>query len=101
MVVNNMHLPWQVQMIAREDDARRGEADGFGRGYGIGGPQRGTPLRQGRTVQFTTFASLSKTTLWGNRRRRYDDSGNRLVQGLWCMDIGLPYSLAPSSPPEV
>jgi membrane-bound PQQ-dependent dehydrogenase (glucose/quinate/shikimate family) len=44
LVVNNMHLPWQVHMIAREDDARRSEADGFARGYGIGGPQRGTPF---------------------------------------------------------
>ncbi|MAD92744.1 MAG: hypothetical protein CMP85_02830, partial [Gammaproteobacteria bacterium] len=41
LVVNNLHLPWQIHMIAREDDARRSEADGFARGYGIGGPQRG------------------------------------------------------------
>ena len=43
MVVNNMHLPFTVHMIPREQDpARNGE--GPSRGYGIGGQQRGTPF---------------------------------------------------------
>ena len=43
MVVNNMHLPFTVHMIPREQDpATNGE--GPSRGYGIGGQQRGTPF---------------------------------------------------------
>ncbi|MEC9134450.1 MAG: membrane-bound PQQ-dependent dehydrogenase, glucose/quinate/shikimate family [Pseudomonadota bacterium] len=43
MVVNNMHLPFTVYMIPREQDpATNGE--GPSRGYGIGGQQRGTPF---------------------------------------------------------
>jgi membrane-bound PQQ-dependent dehydrogenase (glucose/quinate/shikimate family) len=41
MVVNTMHLPFVVHMIPREQDEASSEA-GFNRGYGIGGPQRGT-----------------------------------------------------------
>ncbi|MEC8755718.1 MAG: membrane-bound PQQ-dependent dehydrogenase, glucose/quinate/shikimate family [Pseudomonadota bacterium] len=43
MVVNNMHLPFTIHMIPREQDpATNGE--GPSRGYGIGGQQRGTPF---------------------------------------------------------
>ena len=43
MVVNNMHLPFTVHMIPREQDpATNGE--GPSRGYGIGGQQRGPPF---------------------------------------------------------
>ena len=46
MVVNNLHLPWMVHMVPREEDLRRsqGSEETFSRGYGIGGPQRGTPF---------------------------------------------------------
>ena len=44
LVVNNLHLPWQVKMIPREEDIARNEAQDTRRGYGIGGPQRGTPF---------------------------------------------------------
>ena len=45
MVVQNTHLPWIVSMIPREEDlVNQKEDEGFQRGYGIGGPQRGTPF---------------------------------------------------------
>ncbi len=43
MVVNTMHLAFTVHMIPREDALPESE-DGFTSGYGIGGPQRGTPF---------------------------------------------------------
>lgn len=52
MVVNNMHLPFTVHMIPREQDpATNGE--GPSRGYGIGGQQRGTPF-SARVDMFTS-----------------------------------------------
>ena len=45
MVVSNLHLPWIVRMVPREEDLRSPDAEeGFSPGYGIGGPQRGTPF---------------------------------------------------------
>jgi glucose dehydrogenase len=52
MVVNNMHLPFIVEMIPREDDLVASN-EGLNRGYGIGGPQRGTPF----AAKVTLFAS--------------------------------------------
>ena len=43
MVVHNMHMPFTIHMIPREEDLATSE-DGFAPGYGIGGPQRGTPF---------------------------------------------------------
>ncbi len=43
MVVNNMHLPFTVHMIPREQDPAT-NSEGPSRGYGIGGQQRGTPF---------------------------------------------------------
>ena len=44
MVVNNLHLPWTIHMIPREEDLENSaEGARFGN-YGIGGPQRGTPF---------------------------------------------------------
>jgi|TARA_B100000315_G_scaffold232207_1_gene244214 membrane-bound PQQ-dependent dehydrogenase (glucose/quinate/shikimate family) len=42
MVVNNLHLAFVIHIIPREDDLLASR-EGFARGYGIGGPQRGTP----------------------------------------------------------
>ena len=45
LVVNNMHLAFTVHMIPREEDllaSREGRE--LNAGYGIGGPQRGTPF---------------------------------------------------------
>ena len=44
MVVNNMHLPFIIHMIPREDDLPIREEGIFPPGYGIGGQQRGTPF---------------------------------------------------------
>ena len=45
MVVNNMHLAFVIHMIPREEDLMAtNEGEGFSSGYGIGGPQRGTPF---------------------------------------------------------
>jgi membrane-bound PQQ-dependent dehydrogenase (glucose/quinate/shikimate family) len=43
MVVNNLHLPFTIHMIPREEDLVQ-SGEGLNRGYGIGGPQRGTPF---------------------------------------------------------
>jgi quinate dehydrogenase (quinone) len=43
MVVNNMHLPFTIHMISREEDPATG-GEGYTQGYGIGGQQRGTPF---------------------------------------------------------
>lgn len=43
MVVNALHLPFVIKIIPRQEDTINSEANGFTRGYGIGGPQRGTP----------------------------------------------------------
>ena len=43
MVVQNTHLPFIVKMVPREDDLVN-QREGFDRGYGIGGAQRGTPF---------------------------------------------------------
>ena len=46
MVVNNLHLPWVVHMVPREEDLLQSQdsAEMFSTGYGVGGPQRGTPF---------------------------------------------------------
>ena len=68
MVVNNMHLPFTVHMIPREQDpATNGE--GPSRGYGIGGQQRGTPF-SARVDMFSSpwvfrvFSRLSAKWRW-------------------------------------
>ena len=43
MVVNNLHLAWTIHMIPREDVVK-GTRAGASAGFGIGGPQRGTPF---------------------------------------------------------
>lgn len=52
MVVNNMHLPFTINMIPREQDPATG-GEGFTQGYGIGGQQRGTPF-SARVDMFTS-----------------------------------------------
>ncbi len=53
MVVNSMHLAYTVHMIPREEDRPTSEDGGFAGGYGIGGPQRGTPY----AARVNTFVS--------------------------------------------
>ena len=56
MVVNNMHLPFVIHMIPREQDPATG-GEGFTQGYGIGGQQRGTPF-SARVNMFTSPLGL-------------------------------------------
>ena len=93
MVVNNLHLPWQVQMIAREDDARRSEEDGFGRGYGIGGPQRGTPFAA-KVEMFSSPLSIPCLKPPYGEIAVVDMTTQEIVwrRGFGALDIGLPYS---------
>ncbi len=93
MVVNNLHLPWQVHMIAREDDARRSEEDGFGRGYGIGGPQRGTPFAA-KVEMFSSPLSIPCLKPPYGEIAVVDMTTQKIVwrRGFGALDIGLPYS---------
>ena len=43
MVVNSLHLAYLIRMVPREKDLIQSK-EGFAAGYGIGGPQRGTPF---------------------------------------------------------
>ncbi len=43
MVVNALHLAYLINMVPREKDLIQSK-EGFAPGYGIGGPQRGTPF---------------------------------------------------------
>ena len=52
MVVNNMQLPFIVELIPREEDLLNSK-EGMNRGYGIGGPQRGTAF----AARVSVFAS--------------------------------------------
>ena len=44
MVVNNLHLPWTIHMIPRDEDLENSAEGARWGDYGIGGPQRGTPF---------------------------------------------------------
>ncbi|MEZ5598780.1 MAG: PQQ-binding-like beta-propeller repeat protein [Pseudomonadales bacterium] len=92
MVVNTMHLPFVIHMIPREEDVTPDE-EGFARGYGIGGPQRGTAFAA-RVNMFSSPIGLpclsppygeiavvdlvSRKTLW------------RRNMGIW--KLGFPYA---------
>jgi glucose dehydrogenase len=56
MVVNNMQLPFIVELIPREEDLLNSN-EGRNRGYGIGGPQRGTEFAA-RVSMFASPLSL-------------------------------------------
>lgn len=92
MVVNNMHLPFTVRMIPREEDLLSSQ-EGIRRGYGIGGPQRGTPFAA--SVQM--FASpLSMPCLkppYGEIAV-VDLTTQKIVwrQGMGLFKLGFPYS---------
>ena len=57
MVVNNTQLPFTIHMIPREEADKVSEGEGLNRGYGIGGPQRGTPFAT-RVVLFASPLGL-------------------------------------------
>jgi glucose dehydrogenase len=56
MVVNNMQLPFIVELIPREEDLLNSN-EGRNRGYGIGGPQQGTEFAA-RVSMFASPLSL-------------------------------------------
>ena len=92
MVVNTMHLPFQIHMIPREEDNPTSE-DGFGRGYGIGGPQRGTPFAA-RVNMFSSPLSLPCLKPPYGEIAVVDLTTQQIVwrQGQGFANIGMPYS---------
>lgn len=97
MVVNNLHLPFILRIIPREEDpiplSETGEFGAGGRFYGIGGQGRGTPF----AAQVKMFASpLSLPCL----RPPYgemavvDLTTQKVVwrRGVGPLDIGLPHT---------
>ena len=75
----------------------RSEADGFGRGYGIGRPQR---VRFAAKVElFSSPLSIPcLKPLMGNRRCRYDNSESSGAGAAVRWTLGYCIPLAPSSP---
>lgn len=57
MVVSTTHVPFYVRMIPRADDLPTSEDGWFAPGYGIGGPQRGTPYAA-RVQMFSSLFGL-------------------------------------------
>ncbi len=56
MVVNNLQMGFVIHMIPREEDLVQ-SGEGMNRGYGIGGPQRGTPFAA-RVQMFSSSIGL-------------------------------------------
>jgi len=56
MVVNNLQMGFVIHMIPREEDLVQ-SGEGMNRGYGIGGPQRGTPFAA-RVQMFSSYIGL-------------------------------------------
>ncbi|MEM7100403.1 MAG: PQQ-binding-like beta-propeller repeat protein [Pseudomonadota bacterium] len=92
MVVNNMHLPFTVHMIPREEDKSTSE-DRLNRGYGIGGPQRGTPYAA-KVELFSSPLSLPCLKPPYSEIAVVDLTSKKIVwrrgSGLW--ELGLPHS---------
>ena len=93
LVVNNLHLPWQVKMIPREEDIARNEAQDPRRGYGIGGPQRGTPFAARVELFGSPFLLPCLKPPYGEIAV-VDLTTQQVVwrRGFGFMNIGLPYS---------
>ena len=93
LVVNNLHLPWQVKMIPREEDIARNEAQDTRRGYGIGGPQRGTPFAARVELFGSPFLLPCLKPPYGEIAV-VDLTTQQVVwrRGFGFMNIGLPYS---------
>ena len=94
MVVNNMHLPWVIHMIPREVDlVNSKEGEGFARGYGIGGPQRGTPFAA-KVQLFASPLSLPCIKPPYGEIAVVDLTTQQIVwrRGMGPLGLGLPYS---------
>ncbi len=92
LVLNNMHLPFRINMIPREEDTSTSE-DGFSRGYGIGGPQRGTPYAA-RVVMFASPLSMPCLKPPYGEIAVIDLTTQQVVwkRGMGFADLGFPYS---------
>ena len=92
MVVNNMHLPFVIHMIPREEDLIN-SGEGLNRGYGIGGPQRGTPFAA-KVGMFASPLSLPCLEPPYGEIAVVDLTTQQTVwrRGMGTMQIGLPYS---------
>lgn len=93
MVINNLHLPWQVKMIPRDEDIARSENEGDRRAYGIGGPQRGTPFAA-RVEMFSSAFFIPCLKPPYGEIAVVDLTTQQIVwrRGLGLLDIGMPYT---------
>ena len=92
MVVNSLHLAWIIHMIPREEDLVKSQ-EGFAPGYGIGGPQRGTPFAA-RVQLFVSPLSLPCLKPPYGEIAVVDLTTQQIVwrRGMGPLDLGLPYS---------
>jgi len=92
MVVNNMNLPFMVHMIPREEDLLTSN-EGLTRGYGIGGPQRGTPFAAKVNI-FASPLSLPCLKPPYGEIAVVDLTTRKIVwrRGMGMMELGFPYA---------
>ncbi|MEZ5552295.1 MAG: membrane-bound PQQ-dependent dehydrogenase, glucose/quinate/shikimate family [Pseudomonadales bacterium] len=92
MVVNNMHLPFTVHMIPREEDLLTSN-EGITRGYGIGGPQRGTPFAA-KVNMFASPLFLPCIKPPYGEIAVVDLTTRQIVwrRGMGLLELGFPYS---------
>ena len=92
MVVNSLHLAWIIHMIPREEDLVKSQ-EGFAPGYGIGGPQRGTPFAA-RVGMFASPLSLPCLKPPYGEIAVVDLTTQKIVwrRGMGPLDLGFPYS---------
>ena len=93
MVINNLHLPWQVKMIPRDEDIARSENEGDRRAYGIGGPQRGTPFAA-RVEMFSSPLFIPCLKPPYGEIAVVDLTTQQIVwrRGFGLLNIGVPYT---------
>jgi quinate dehydrogenase (quinone) len=86
-------MPWQVKMIARDEDLARSENEGDRRAYGIGGPQRGTPFAA-RVEMFSSPFFIPCLKPPYGEIAVVDLTTQQVVwrRGFGLLNIGMPYS---------
>jgi membrane-bound PQQ-dependent dehydrogenase (glucose/quinate/shikimate family) len=92
MVVNNMNLPFVVHMVPREEDLVS-SGEGRNRGYGIGGPQRGTPFAA-KVQMFSSPLSMPCLKPPYGEIAVVDLTTQKIVwrRGMGPLELGFPYS---------
>ena len=94
MVVTALQLPWVIHMIPREEDTVAAPEDGgFSAGYGVGGPQRGTPFAA-RVELFTSSFGLPCMKPPLGEIAVVDLTHQRTVwrRGMGTLKLGVPYA---------